>query len=213
VTILLVSLLSVYDPQQQTFAQINESGGPVTTNNLTTRMNKDGNATGFISYDNPIFGISLEYPLGWSAVDIDFNQSEPYHRVVEFTHPLESSSDKYQENVVVAIDWYGDFGSLNEYLGNLINLYREGSSNFRVITNDTSSVFAGQPAYKFVFDDLDRNNVEIRGLEFGTMIDKIVYSFSYYAEKDKYNDYLPAVQKMIESFKIFDVGLESIQAQ
>jgi hypothetical protein len=85
--------------------------------------------------------------------------------------------------------------------------------NFTVIENDTNSLLAGRPAYKFVFDDLDRNNIEIRGLEFGTMIDKVVYSISYYAEKDKYNEYLPLAQRMINSFKITDTGLKPIQSQ
>ena len=58
-----------------------------------------------------------------------------------------------------------------------------------------------------------KKKLEIRALEFATMIDRIVYSISYYAEKDRFNDYLPSVLKMIESFKIWDVGLEPIQSQ
>jgi serine/threonine-protein kinase len=209
---LLILLSVLCYPPQQTFAQTNESGELVTTDNATTQVDKDSNTSSFLSYSNSLFGVSTDYPLGWSAQEIASNQSEPYHHVVSFFYPLESSSDKYQEEVTIQIDKYGDFENLSSYLTDLIDLYTDDSSNFRVITNDTGSILAGRPAYKFEFDDLNRDGVEIRGLEFATMIDNIVYSVSYYAEREKYNNYLPAFQKMLDSFKIFDVGLEPIQS-
>lgn len=158
-----------------------------------------------------MFGVSTEYPFGWSATDMAINQPEPFHLIAGFFYPLESSSDKYHEEVAIAIDRYGDFDSLNEYLSNFNSLYKEDSSEFRVVENTTNSTLAGRPAYKLVFDDLNKDKVEIRALEYATMIDNIVYSISYYAEKDKYFEYLPLIQRMVNSFKITDVGLEPIQ--
>lgn len=133
------------------------------------------------------------------------------HTVADFFYPLENTSDKHHEAVTIAIDRYGNFDSLNEYLSNLIGFYKEDSSEFRVVESNTNSTLAGQPAFKLVFDDLNKNKVEMRTLEYATMINNIVYSISYYAEKDKYFEYMPLIQRMVNSFKITDVGLEPIR--
>ncbi len=179
------------------------------TSNATSQANNT--ASNFLFYHNPVFGVSTEYPFGWSATDVAINQSEPYHTVADFFYPLESTSDKHHEAVAIAIDRYGNFDSLNEYLSNLISSYKELKKEFRVVESNTNSTLAGQPAFKLVFDDLNKNKVEMGALEYATMIDNIVYSISYYAEKDKYFEYLPLIHRMVNSFKITDVGLEPIQ--
>ena len=109
------------------------------------------------------------------------------------------------------IDRNGYFDSLNEYLSNSIS-NKEDSTEFKVVENNTNSALAGRPAYKLVFDDLSANGgVKIRALEYGTMIDSVVYYVSYYAERDRCLEYLPLIQRMVNSFKITDVGLEPIQ--
>ena len=81
----------------------------------------------------------------------------------------------------------------------------ETSADFHMIESNTGSSLAGRPAYNLVFTDLSADKVRIKAIKFGTIINGNLYSFSYYADTDKYSHYLPLVQRMIESLKIVNV--------
>jgi hypothetical protein len=93
---------------------------------------------------------------------------------------------------------------LNEYLTTTINDYND-TQDFKVIESNTnSSILGGKPAYKLVFTDVDDDNNYYKSMEIGTIIGDKIYFVTYDAEgeEERYSDYLPTVQKMIDSLNI-----------
>jgi plastocyanin len=163
----------------------------------------------YLRYDNTSYGISIQYPSDWTFGHYDFDPYDTFVFVVTFEAPFENSSDQYAEKVDVAIDMTGQPGNLHEYLDYVIDSYK-GKSDFHVYESHTNITLGGHPAYTVVFRSLDNMTfVKHRTLEVGTIIGDIVYYLTYDAEQSKYDDYLPTVQKMIESFKVTDVGLQA----
>ena len=83
-----------------------------------------------------------------------------------------------------------------------INDYND-TQDFKVIESNANSVLGGKPAYKLVFTDVYDDDTNYKGMDIGTIIGGKVYLLSYEAEDEKqYSEYLPIIQKMIDSFKI-----------
>jgi hypothetical protein len=83
-------------------------------------------------------------------------------------------------------------------------------SDFHVYESHTNITLAGYPAYTLVFRSLDNMTfAKHRTLEVGTIVGDIVYYLTYDAELNRFDDYLPVVQKMIESFEVTDIGLHA----
>ena len=91
---------------------------------------------------------------------------------------------------------------MSEYFSRLTNDYKARLEDFKVIESNTnSSILAGKPAYKLVYSDED-DEIYYKTLDIGTIIGDKVYSIRYIAKEEQYSEYLPTIQKMINSFKI-----------
>jgi hypothetical protein len=74
---------------------------------------------------------------------------------------------------------------------------------FKLIELSTnSSVLAGKPAYTLIGTYQDPSAGLQKLMEVGTIIGDKAYSVQYIADAPKYSDYLPTVQKMIDSLTI-----------
>jgi hypothetical protein len=99
---------------------------------------------------------------------------------------------------------------IKDYKGN-----RE-SFNFQVIKSTTDATLAGLPAYMFVYTQIDKGDgLPEKGQEIGVLIHDKLYFINYSADPDKYSNYLPMVQKIIESFKLKSnsISLPSVQTR
>jgi hypothetical protein len=82
---------------------------------------------------------------------------------------------------------------------------------FKIIEASTDSILLGHPAYKLVFTyaltSRDAGGNVIRGedsktMEIGSVIDNKLYRLEFAPDPQYYDYYLPAVQRMIDSFEL-----------
>jgi hypothetical protein len=73
--------------------------------------------------------------------------------------------------------------------------------DFKVIESNTNSTLAGKPAYKLVYTDVE-DGINYKSMEIGTIAGDRLYYVKYLVEEEQYPDYLPTVQKMVDSLKI-----------
>jgi eukaryotic-like serine/threonine-protein kinase len=125
--------------------------------------------------------------------------------IVSFLGPVKSDTEAYAPSLYISIDNPppADLNlNLTEYLARITNDYDARLKDFKVIESNTnSSILASKPAYKLVFTD-EEEEIHYKTMEIGTIIGDKVYLLSYAAQEEQYSDYLPTVQKMINSLKI-----------
>jgi hypothetical protein len=98
--------------------------------------------------------------------------------------------------------------TLEEYASSLITAYNETFTDFNLIESNTNSTLAGKPAYKLVYtetledEEEEEESTNLKSMEIGTIIGDRVYFIEYIAEEEKYSDYLPIIQMMINSIEI-----------
>jgi eukaryotic-like serine/threonine-protein kinase len=197
-TIITVSMLLVALPnptniiihrQRQALAQAND------------------NNNSFRTYENPTSGIHIQYPSNWTIyVGDGFSDDDDDATVdiVSFFGPVRSDTKAYAQSLSISIDNPPSDLNLNlsEYFSRLTNDYKARLEDFKVIESNTnSSILAGKPAYKLVYSD-EEDEIHYKTLDIGTIIGDKVYSIRYIAKEEQYSEYLPTIQKMINSFKI-----------
>jgi hypothetical protein len=97
----------------------------------------------------------------------------------------------------------GENMTLEEYAEQVIEYNNDSLRAFDLLDVDTDSIIlAGHPGYRIIYASLSQNGSIIKQMEIGTLIDNRVYYLIYYAELEKYDDFLPVIQEMINSFKI-----------
>jgi hypothetical protein len=94
--------------------------------------------------------------------------------------------------------------TLEEYASSLITAYNETFTDFNLIESNTNSTLAEKPAYKLVYTETleDEDSTNLKTMETGTIIGERVYFIEYIAEEEKYSNYLPIIQMMINSIEI-----------
>ena len=204
VSMLLVALSNrtntTIDQQRQALAQVNDDDNDNKTNNS------------FRTYENPAYGIQIQYPSTWIVYVGDVfsdndDKNDASIDIVSFLGPVKSDTEAYAPSLYISIDNPpqppSDLNlSLNECLTIITNDYEAGLKEFKVIESDTnSSILAGKAAYKLVFTD-EEDEIYYKTIDIGTVIEDKVYSIRYPAEKEQYSNYLPVVQKMINSLNI-----------
>jgi hypothetical protein len=149
--------------------------------------------------------VKIQYPTDWSILQNDTNNLDGFNDIVSFHSPLQNSSDRYSENVLLRIvDLGGQNRSLDDYLHDTINYHRANSIDFKIIEASTNMTLVARPAYKLIYDHtVPENNTSLRSMEIRTIMDDRLYAISYNAEPGSYPSYYSAyVLRMIDSFEI-----------
>jgi hypothetical protein len=203
-TIIIVSMLLVALPNstntiihhqqqlQRALAQANDNN------------NKNKNNNSFRTYENPAYGIQIQYPSTWIIYAGDMFSGDDAIDIVSFLGPVKSDTKAHAPSLYISIISLPppDLNlNLNEYLTKITNDYKAKLKEFKVIESDTSSILAGKPAYKLIFTD-EEDEIYYKTMDIGTIIEDKVYFLSYVVQREQYSDYLPTVQKMIDSLKI-----------
>jgi hypothetical protein len=150
----------------------------------------------FQNYKNFSEGIQISYPSNW----IYSEGKQPLPPSVFFVPENESNLEKPQIEqtvfLLVAHDTRGGYSNipLDSYLERSLTQLHERSVNVNM-TNKT--VIAGIPAYQLFFTNPNGNRVELTI----TVHNGSPYAISYNSSPDKYDLYLPTVQKMLSTLK------------
>jgi hypothetical protein len=161
------------------------------------------NQVNFSKYENLIYLVSMRYPSSWQLVEGD-DDNDGVNDIVRFTSPYEDRFDTYKERISVSRDNLPLKNmTLEEYSNEVINHYNESSQGFGLLDHDSDTmILAGHPAYRFINTRTLDDGMIIKQMEIGTAIGDKVYYLDYYAEEDRYADFLPVIQEMINSFQI-----------
>ena len=147
----------------------------------------------FTIYKNPIYGITIQYPSDWKKIEY---YDTPLtvggsNLVVNFLAPLANSSDNWRAHLLVQVLKQSQAKKL--IAQSQINVGdRHG---FKSLYNTSMQIF-----------NIDRNTqstLQIKTMDVwvsGSNGD--TYLLTYKAVMPQYDDYIPIVQKMIDSFRI-----------
>jgi hypothetical protein len=164
-----------------------------------------------IPYQNSTYGFSIKYPSNWGAQSGINTPSDTIIDVADFSPPI-SSDPNAVANFAISTENLqpSDTRNLDLDLRNAINGYRFNATNFHIdLAKVTDTQLAGRPAYVLVFSDTFKG-FPMKTLVMGTFGDKHgddngrAYYVQYTAEASRYDQLLPAVHQMINSFKLLD---------
>jgi hypothetical protein len=164
--------------------------------------NNNKNTNSFRTYENPAYGIQIQYPSTWIIYAGDMFSGDDAIDIVSFLGPVKGDTKAHAPSLYISIinPPPSDL-NLNEYLTRITNDYKAKLKEFKVIESNTNSILAGKPAYKLIFTD-EEDEIYYKTMDIGTIIEDKVYFLSYVVQREQYSDYLPTVQKMIDSLKI-----------
>ena len=171
----------------------------VISNNLSSIAFAQGANTnsGFLTYENSTYGISIKYPHNWSIIgsagieDTDVD-------IVTFLSPNQT------DNAIVDVhqDKLGNGNKdLAAYLNSAISLYKNDLHDFKVIESNTNSLLAGSNAYKLIYAYTTGDGFKMKDMEIGTKVGDKVYYIIYDGKESLFDNYMPIVKTMIDSFK------------
>ena len=178
-------------PSQQTAHFLTKNGKTEDQLGSSNVTGSETNATAlsnFITYENPIYGIRIQYPYNWitreDILDIQTLEDSPFGIGVG----IERLS--FQES------------TMTEYIQESIDLLKyPDPDDFRIIELNMNSSVGGKPAFKYIFSYLE-NNIKQMYLQIGTIIAGKVYYIYFSAPEQEFSQYLPTIEKMIDSVKI-----------
>jgi 4-amino-4-deoxy-L-arabinose transferase-like glycosyltransferase len=158
----------------------------------------------FKTFENSMYEIRIQYPPNWEIDTHQGSEGENIVYAIDFNSPYENDSDRLSDSFTINIEKISAKNmELDKYAKSVINYYRE---SFNLIESNINSTLAGYPAYgltyTLVYHRFGENDINIKAREIGTIVGNRVYYITYFAEATKYDNYLPIIQKMIDSFKI-----------
>lgn len=175
----------------------------------------------FLIYENPIHEIKIQYPVGWKKIESQGFEVNSDRHIVEFK--LLSESHLQKEDLAALHIYIHNLPSPN-LLGQFARFFDRSSQktalegfvlshftsiltknlpNFDFIKSesDATATLAGNPAHKIVYK-YKKGQDDIKVMETLTVKYNKGYILMYTAEASKYSDYLPTIQKMMDSFEI-----------
>jgi len=177
--------------------QINSSVTPATTANKLENNNIELQNQIFDAYENLSEGIRIQYPSDW--IVLDEQQERP--KIVDFLSPLEDPSDNYREPFSILKFIYDFVFSIDDFVKNEINNLNK-DNNVTIIKLEQITLLSRQ-AWKVIFkkDDIVfyqiftlEQNISGKGMT--------LFGLGSAIKADKYEKFLPIIDKMINTFEI-----------
>jgi hypothetical protein len=188
----------------------------------STAAERKESKSNFLIYENPTHEIKIQYPDDWKKVEPQGFEGNSDKHVVEFK--VLSESDLQKEDVIALHIYIHNLPSSNILeqftrffdrspsqktslegfvLSHFTSILTKNLPNFDFIKSesDTTATLAGNPAHKIVYKYNEGQN-GIKVMETLTVKDDKGYIIMYTAKASKYSNYLPIIQKMMDSFKI-----------
>lgn len=144
----------------------------------------------FVPYSNPTFGIRIQYPADWGRLDLSFLQNDSAN--INF-YPLDDPSGSLSVRIRVDTLLPSQNITLDEYTSMKIN-----STEDQLIESN-STTLANLPAHETVV-----GNSLLETLQVWALKGDRVFSITYQAGEEDFQNDLPVAKKMIESFEIIE---------
>jgi hypothetical protein len=153
----------------------------------------------FSTYENPTYGVKIQYPSNWQKMDFDRHNSNNSLPIAGFIPPSENDSGLLENLMVVVKKLHSQNTSLKQFVDSLIPSYKSKLHNFQLIELNPLTTPALNSAYKIEYTH-SSDMLMLKTMEVWTINGGIAYMISYNADSSDFSSYLPTIQKMIDSF-------------
>ncbi len=172
---------------------------------INDSVNTISNASGFFPfgnspddfklYENTKLRFSIQYPSTWQ-------KEERLNNFVTFLAPIVDSS-QYKSPAGLGIS---SLSVSNVSLNTIVNIHLKNMTNnlkdFQLIDSSDTVLADNRPAKKIMFTAMDDEEKK-QALQLITKNNAKVYLITYKAYVDKYEQYFPIIQKMLNSLVFF----------
>jgi hypothetical protein len=155
------------------------------------------------SYSNSVFGIKLEYPITWSAFELNSRfRDNVTHGIALLRAPLDNVSDKFLERINFNTQVFDSKNeTLDSYTSSILKSYAN-TSGVKVLESSATTL-AGQPAHKVVLLDDRIDPLKLKKMQVWSVINNSKsYVVTFGAEESKYQAYLPLFQNILNSIQV-----------
>jgi hypothetical protein len=148
----------------------------------------------FFWYIDTDEGIKIKYPSDWTVSDRNLKRND----IIKFFSPeFDSGSETATAAVFLKIS-----PSSGISLDELAARENEGTQNTRVL-EDRGTDLAGLQAYEIIYYEYDPDRT-LKVKSIFTIEDDDIYRINYAADVSTFDDYLPMVEEMIQSFQFIE---------
>jgi hypothetical protein len=163
----------------------------------------------FLTYNNPILGIQIQYPSDWSVIENSYNPEAENNTIVGFFAQSKTSSELgnisgVSGSFVPYLDIYvfdSKNMSFDKIIDATVNKFRN-NENFVINESKPFAVKGNHPAHMLVYDAIVGGDEFFRKIQVYVMSDDKIYLISFTSQEALFSNYLPLVQKMVSSFEI-----------
>jgi eukaryotic-like serine/threonine-protein kinase len=146
----------------------------------------------FLTYDDLITGFSIKYPPDWE-------RAQHIDKSITFIAPKESNFGTFPAGLGIIFKEVASNVSLSyisqTQLNTLKNLYPDIN-----ILESSDITFAGHPAHKIIFTATDNTSHLRKAMQIWFKDDTKKYLILYKADVEKFPQYLPTIEKMLNTF-------------
>ena len=162
----------------------------------------------FLTYNNPILGIQIQYPSNWSVTETSYNPDAANNTIVIISSPSKTASalgniSGVSGSFVPYLDIYV-FDSKNipfdKIIDGTINKF-QNNENFAIHESKPITLKGNQQGHMLVYDATVAGEEFFRKLQVFTMFDSKVYVLTFTSQAASFPNYLSLVQKMVNSFE------------
>ncbi len=176
---------------------------PVVVDPKNLVSENSSNFRGFAVGDEVISEINIEYPDNWIVQETMFGD------YTTFTRPSVSESELFQESVNLYVEDLFDFEVVNdrqmtleEYTADNILSFREYLPEFSLLSSNPI-IIDNNPAHEIIYTGYRTDvNMDLMFKSVWTIKNNKSYTITYVSTRERFYDFLPTAQKMIDSFKV-----------
>ncbi|HEY9398761.1 MAG TPA: hypothetical protein VIP29_02570 [Nitrososphaeraceae archaeon] len=156
-----------------------------------------------LTYNDKNLGFTIQYSLGWT---IDQGDKE-FNTVLRFV------SAQNDADVDIRIFPKGDYKSIDEYG----DTFKQSNNEFKLLNyyRNSSTTLSDRPAVRAIYlttynasiveKTYGNNSFTSKEMMVATMVPEkqSIYAIVYFSNSANFDNYLPVIEKMIDSFKIY----------
>jgi hypothetical protein len=181
------------------------SSSPPPSPPLASNTNTTSN---FLTYNNPILGIQIQYPSDWSVIENSYNPEAENNTIVGFFAQSKTSSELgnisgVSGSFVPYLDIYvfdSKNMSFDKIIDATVNKFRN-NENFVINESKPSTVKGNHPAHMLVYDAIVGGDELFRKMQVYSMFGTEIYVLTFTSQAALFPDYLSLVQKMVNTFE------------
>lgn len=153
----------------------------------------------FSTYENPTYGVKIQYPSNWQKMDFDRHYGNNSFPIAGFIPPSENDSGLLENLMIVVKKLHSQNTSLKQFVDSLVSSYKSSLHEFKLLGLNPLTTPALNSAYKIEYTH-SSDMLMLKTMEVWTINEGMAYMISYNADSSDFSNYLPVIQKMIDSF-------------